>query len=176
MRVLPALLLLAACTAHAEIYVCDDNGKKSYSQQPCGKDAKAVTLENGPRQITIPEQPDESYAADFCNLALGAWDMASTSKRIHNYRYNGASEEQIQGYLRERIANFEELSRRNPDAGIMIERVAQTLHSLAMQYPAPTPQTTRVFKDSCLGEARRRLGTDTPAAKTPSQKSHKLTM
>ena len=51
--IMMSLLLTISCVGHAEIYSCEENGRKIFSQQPCGKDAKTVSLQGDSRKITI---------------------------------------------------------------------------------------------------------------------------
>ena len=164
-RLLPALLLVSL-PLHAEIFMCDDNGHKTYSQQPCGKNAASVTLENQPRQITIPDVPDEAYAQDFCGLAVSAFDMAVSRQhdrgRRNYYNSGTVSQVKIASYLRERISNYQEKSREGPQVDYMIEQVSGLLYRLALSANQQSPLNMNLLRDSCNDAARRLINERKP--------------
>ena len=149
MRFLVALLvILSVFSAHAEIYTCEEAGQKIFSQLPCGKDAKTVTLQNGARKIVLDLESNANEPEEFCNLATGAWDMAVASGHIGQTKDFGS----IEGYMRERIANLNELRQKgaNPDA--MLQRIAQILNRVAKMEPTPSSSSLNEFRQSCSSE------------------------
>jgi len=157
MRFLVALLvMLSVFSAHAEIYTCEDEGRKVFSQLPCGKDAKTVTLQNGARKIVLDLESNANAPEEFCNLATGAWDMAVASGHIGRTKDTVAIG-RIEGYMRECIANLNELRQKgaNPDA--MLQRIAQTLNRVAKMQPTPSSGSLNEFRQSCSAEITARL-------------------
>lgn len=114
--------LVMAGTACAEIYVCEDNGKKTFSQQPCGADAKAVELQQQGGRITIPEQFDARSSRDFCKMVVRSWEVAAQMKR-QNIAFERANE-RVFGYLREHVANFDEVVKRSPQVFTVFQQAS----------------------------------------------------
>jgi len=149
MRFLSVLLLLGmAVTAHAEIYTCEENGQKTFSQLPCGKDAKTVTLQDGGRKITIDLNNLPQAADDLCGLARGAWDTALSASRVNKKR-GQVPVSRIEGYMRERISNAKELSQQGEDINKFIKPVAQVMQKLVELEPNPSSDVLNTFKDKC---------------------------
>lgn len=112
-RVAGLVLLCAAMDVHAEIYLCEDNGRKTYSQQPCGNNSKAVALEGAKGRITISDDFTAASATDLCKMMVRSWEVAAQMKR------QGVAMDQanlrVFGYLREHVTNFDEVTRRQPE-------------------------------------------------------------
>ena len=118
MRFLGALLLLLSVfSVNAEIYTCEENGRKTFSQLPCGKDAKTVTLQNGAKKIVLDMENNPNAPEEFCNVVVGGWDMAVASGHVGKTN-DTVTIGRIEGYMRDRIANMNELRQKgaNPDA------------------------------------------------------------
>lgn len=107
------LLLCAAAEVQAGIYLCEDNGRKTYSQQPCGSNSKAVELEGAKGRITISDDFTAASATDLCKMMVRSWEVAAQMKR------QGVAMDQanlrVFGYLREHVTNFDEATRRQPE-------------------------------------------------------------
>lgn len=142
-------LFLLAVSAHAEIYTCEENGRKMFSQQPCGKDAKTVTLQNNGRRVTIDAENNPKKAAeDLCSLARDAWDVALSSNRINNGRV-GFNSKRIGLYVKERIANFEELRQQGQSPEVFVNVVVVTMQRLVSLDSNPSSEILNGFKDDC---------------------------
>ncbi|RZU38365.1 hypothetical protein EV700_2296 [Fluviicoccus keumensis] len=152
MRYLIALTLLCSLTAHAEVFMCEENGHKIFSQQPCGRNAQSLTLDNEVQKITIPDEIDEEYARNICTLAAKAWDKATVTNRSAydstTYQERAAIEG-IHRYIRDRIANYGQVARRNPYLETSVAAVSRSLWMLARAVPNPTADQIGEFTDGC---------------------------
>lgn len=111
--ILAWLFLLAAFPLHAEqIYSCEKDGHKTFSQQPCGDDAKPMDIGGGQGLIVLPEEFTEKTANDICAMMFRSMEAAVTMKR-QGIREDRATD-RIFGYLREHVANFDEAVKREP--------------------------------------------------------------
>ena len=148
MRVLLLLGLLAGLPAHAEIFVCEDGGRKTFSQQPCGKDARGVALNNEVSRITLPRYLNANSAAKLCGVMAGAWEMVAADQR----REDGGNMDQqrLVSYLRERISNYNAIIRLNPDLGAALEAAADRLLSQVSDRPESTPDSQARFQSACV--------------------------
>lgn len=165
-KLLMTLGLLASLQAHAEIFVCEVDGQKTYSQQPCGTDAKPVTLNSGVRQVTLKEPINRPFAEKVCSLMSGAWDMSASASRVqgkgridretHAFTKDNtpvdpdAMQRQVMNYLRERIANYNELNRTSPYFVQALTQTATLFVSMARRNPNVTSEAVREFEAQCV--------------------------
>lgn len=140
-------LLVVSCFAHAEIYMCEINGKKTFSQQPCGDNAKAVDVQGSANRITLPEEFDEAAAADICRMMVRSWEVAAQMKR-QGIAIDRADRRTF-GYLREHIANFDEAVRRSPELFTTLQRVSSRLTADAYRNPDILPGEREVATRQC---------------------------
>lgn len=158
------MFLIASIPARAEIYQCTINGVKTFSQQPCGQDAAAVTTSNAVRKITIPANIDETAAEEICSLMTGAWDMAAARSRnsgrgridteTHAFVKDAAVDKELLGkqvvnYMKERIANYQDLQKSNPTILLTLTMTSALLVSSATHQPNPDSATLRDFRTKC---------------------------
>ena len=150
MRVLLLLGLLAGLPAHAEIFVCEDGGRKTFSQQPCGKDAKAVALNNEVSRITLPRYLNANSAAKLCGVMAGAWEMVAADQR----REDGGNidRQRLVTYLRDRISNYNAIIRLNPGLGEALESAADSLLSHVSDHPEASPDAKARFLSGCTSD------------------------
>ena len=149
-------LLIFSVSTHAEIYTCEEDGKKIFSQIPCGKDAKTVSLQGDSRKITIDLTNIPKTADDLCGLARSAWDVALASNRV-NKTSNKVAQTRIEGYMRERIANANELRQGGEDVNSFIKPVAMVMQRMVELEPNPSSQMLNDFKDRCTDNVARGL-------------------
>lgn len=166
-----ALLLLLAgapLLAAAEIYQCEENGRKVFSQEPCGADARSVTLSGGSlSRITIPEQFDERAAKDVCRVIIGSWDVAARLSKQRVAR--DQAQQRVFGYLREHIANFDEASKAEPDLFVALKGVSVMVTNMAYTNPDVMPGEQNAAVNQCASktmESVRKSGGTRKASKT----------
>jgi hypothetical protein len=141
------LLLAMAGMARAEIYVCEDNGKKTFSQQPCGANAKAVELQSDRSRITLPEEFDAKAAYDMCKIIVRSWDMAAQMRR-QRVSIDRAYP-RVFAYLRESVSNFDEFSRTNPGLFTAFQDASRTVTQGAYSNPDLQPGEREVAHREC---------------------------
>lgn len=163
----PALLVATlALPAHADIFQCVVNGVKTFSQQPCGEKAETVSVSNAVRKITIPEKIDAASAEQVCDLMTGAWDMAAarsrnTSKghidtdshrftKDNTYVDRQALSDQVMGYMKERIANYDDLSKNRPRMLAALTFSSAIMVGIATRQPNMDSAAVRNFKTTCV--------------------------
>lgn len=112
MRMFGAVLLLATMGAHAQVYVCDVDGHKSYSQIPCGKDAKEVETKAESGSITVSVNPTPDSLLASCKLMVRG---ANEARRLANEGIDpNSAQQRLFGFLRDHITNFKEVVQDNP--------------------------------------------------------------
>lgn len=155
-RVAVGLAVLAvAGLARAEIYVCEDNGKKTFSQQPCGANAKPVELQQQAGRIMLPEQFDARAAADICKIVVRSWEVAAQMSR-QNIAFERANE-RVFGYLRERVVNFDEVVKRNPQVFTVFQQASRNVTRGAYSRPTIRPGELEAAVDECTQTVTRDL-------------------
>lgn len=154
------LLLVAAGVARAEIYVCEDNGKKTYSQQPCGSDAKAVELQSDRARITLPDEFDARAAHDICKVIMRSWDVAGQMRR-QRIPIDRAYP-RVFSYLRESVSNFDEFSRTHPNIFSAFQRASRQVTQGAYNLPDPQPGEREVAQRECTAGVMRSLEASPP--------------
>lgn len=142
-----ATLLLASVPAHAEIYMCEENGRKIFSQQPCGNDAKTMTVQAAGGSITLPEEFDEQAALDVCKMMVKSWEVAAQMRRQRIPM--DTAEQRTFGFLRERITNFDEATRRAPELFSTMRAIAQRLTNDAYRSPDIQPGEREIAIQQC---------------------------
>lgn len=141
------VLLAMAGLARAEIYVCEDNGKKTFSQQPCGANAKAVELQSDRSRITLPEEFDGKAAFDMCKIIVRSWDMAAQLRR-QRIPIDRAYP-RVFSYLRESVSNFDEFSRGNPGLFTAFQDASRRVTAGAYANPDLQPGEREVAQREC---------------------------
>lgn len=116
------LALLVVGTASAEIYQCDENGRKVFSQQPCGEDAKVVRTD-AERTVELKIRMSQTDISFLCGRAMRSWERSMDQQRNnragYNYRYYGSSEgnsdERRRAFILSAISNLERLATEDSD-------------------------------------------------------------
>ena len=150
------LLLGMAFTAHAEIYTCEENGQKTFSQLPCGQETKTVTLSNGAKKVVLNLRKNPNSAEDFCGLATGALDVAVSSGHVGGTK-DGVALDRVAGYIRDRIANVSELRTAGVDVDKLTRLLASQVYEVVEDNPTPTSQSLNSFKSVCVAHIEKRL-------------------
>lgn len=141
------LLLVVAGMARAEIYVCEDNGKKTFSQQPCGSNAKAVELQSDRPRITLPDEFDARAAHDICKVIVRSWDMAAQLRRQRIPIETAYP--RVFSYLRESVSNFDDFSRTHPALFTSFQTASRQVTQGAYSMPDLQPGEREVALREC---------------------------
>lgn len=169
-RLAMGLALLGSTAAvQAEIYVCEDNGRKTYSQQPCGDNARPVTLQQSGPRITIPDQFSPRAAADICKIMLRSWEVAAQMRR-QNIDMDRA-DKRVFEYLRESVTNFDAVVKRNPSLFTAFQQASRRVTMGAYANPNIQPGEREVASQQCtdaMVQAMERAGTGAASPRTSS--------
>lgn len=141
-----ALMSVADATLAADVYVCEKNGRKEFSQLPCGDNAVVLKTEGDPANLKISVPMKQKEVSALCKLVIKAKDQTVKPQaksyprydpyynRRSNYRYNrnhsyyddyelNASSRRVnpQEYLLSHIANLEQIARESTQLYKMIK-------------------------------------------------------
>ncbi|HET8730895.1 MAG TPA: hypothetical protein VFM34_07290 [Moraxellaceae bacterium] len=116
------LALLATGSARAEIYVCESEGKKTFSEQPCGHDAKVVAM-NGERKIEMRIDMPAADISYLCNRSVSAWEQYANTQRSRSasntygdFNFaNPQDDERRRNGVLALISNLSQIARSDPD-------------------------------------------------------------
>jgi hypothetical protein len=150
MRSLPlCLAVLMFCgKASAEIYACEKNGVKEFSQKPCGESAVVLKTEGDDSIRIVVPMPDKDVQR-VCRLVVRAWEQAGvnrTNSYSSSWRYRRAtsSQERTRDYVFSRISNLPELARDYPS----LYRLIDSLASRATYNSNPGAYTYQAERDT----------------------------
>lgn len=128
-------LLLAGfmqAASAADIYVCEKDGKKEFSQLPCGSNAIIVKDKSESSVISITNPMAEKDITRLCQLVIQAKDRYAMATAFNNsrrytrrsYNYNSSRDNianSPQAYVLSRIANLEQLAGKSPRTYDMVK-------------------------------------------------------
>jgi hypothetical protein len=142
--------LLISRSAYAEIYSCEKNGIKEFSQQPCGE--SAVIVQNSGEdslQIVVPMTNED--ITRICRLVLKGWDFAVASRR-ENYpraRYQVSTRSYVspRDYVLSKISNLREIEKSYPSLYALILSAAGSANTGGSTYPAQNTSTYQIDRD-----------------------------
>jgi hypothetical protein len=116
------LLGVSATAAAGQIYQCEENGRKVFSQQPCGADAKVVKSENAERSVVMSASMSGSDINYLCSLAMRSWERQAEESRNRKavegyYYYSGSSDrdERRRAFVLSHIENLEKIASNDPE-------------------------------------------------------------
>jgi hypothetical protein len=139
-----AMWVISSAAFAADVYVCEKNGRKEFSQLPCGDNAVILKTEGEPNslKISMPMKPKE--VAALCQLVIKAKDMAVKNQKNnyeraqrnynrHNYNYNynnnsGGGRDTPQAYVLSHIANLEQIAEKSPPLYQLIKGLASNVY------------------------------------------------
>jgi hypothetical protein len=118
LAVVLGLVLLPTAAAGA-IYQCEQNGRKIFSQQPCGADAKEVHSANADRVVALTANISAADIRYLCSLSMRAWEKQSEDRRNRSGSYyhsrSGNSEERRRAFVLSHISNLEIIAANDPE-------------------------------------------------------------
>lgn len=111
---------VAASAQAGQIYQCEENGRKVFSQQPCGSDAKVVKSANADRTVQMSVRMPTSDVNYLCALAMRSWEKRTADQRnsTGSYYYGGSSrdsEGDRQAFVLSHIENLEQVAADDPE-------------------------------------------------------------
>lgn len=128
----PLLVCLGGLNAGAwakDVYVCEQNGVKTFSELPCG--AKSEVVQGlGERSVAFSVNMPSADIRYFCKIALRGWDKSAaeaTNARNYRYSYRGRStRDNVRGYILSHVSNLEDLARDEPQLYSLVKDLAST--------------------------------------------------
>jgi len=136
--------VISSAAFAADVYVCEKNGRKEFSQLPCGDNAVILKTDGEPNslKISMPMKPKE--VAALCKLVIKAKDMAVKTQKNnyaraqrnynrHNYNYNydydsSNSRNTPQAYVLSHIANLEQIAEKSPPLYRLIKDLVSNVY------------------------------------------------
>lgn len=115
-------LVLGGAAVAGPIYQCEENGRKVFSQEPCGADAKVVQT-NAERTVVMSLKMPQADINYLCSLAMRSWDRQAEEQRnrraAYSYRSYGSSsgnsDERRRAFVLSHISNLEKLAVNDPE-------------------------------------------------------------
>lgn len=144
------MFMVSSLCLAGEVYVCEKNGRKEFSQLPCGENAVLLQMEGEPNSIkvSIPFKAKEITA--ICQLAIKAKDRAAQRQKAINqaytqsyraqsynrhYNYNtyprypkSNSNDNPQTYFLNRIENLEMIAKNSPEIYQMLKGLVHSVY------------------------------------------------
>lgn len=164
------LSLMVGSVFAADVYVCEKNGRKEFSQLPCGDNAVVLQTEGEPSsfKLSIPFKPKQITA--LCKLVIKAKDRAVQTKRVpssyssspsynRNYNYNNQAYRYQQ--MQEQQRHYDSSLRNTPDSYVLgkIENLESIAKNSPSTYQLLKSLTSYVsysgYKESPIYEAER---------------------
>lgn len=112
-------LAMVATASAGAIYQCEENGRKVFSQQPCGADAKEVHSVNADRVVVLTANTSAADIRYLCSLSMRAWEKQSEDRRNRSESYyssgSGSSEERRRAFVLSHIENLEKIAADDPE-------------------------------------------------------------
>ena len=128
------LLMIASSSWAADAYVCEKNGRKEFSQLPCGDNAVMMKTEDDASMIKISVPITEEEITALCRLMMKAKDRelqtrkTQSRSRRYNYNYDYNSRSFAQKYVLSHIANLEQLAKQSPSLYQLIKQVSSSVY------------------------------------------------
>jgi hypothetical protein len=152
--------LLIFQSASAEIYSCERNGVKEFSQRPCG-DSSVVVQNSGEDSIQVVVPMTNDDIARICRLVIKGWDFAAANRReMTRRRYpTNASYVAPRDYVLSKITNLREVEKSYPSLYSVI--VSAASRADAGGYPTQTNYSYQIDRDQtekrCNDELKTRI-------------------
>jgi hypothetical protein len=118
-----------------EVYTCQVDGHKVFSQQPCG--GKVETVKTGDeRSIRVALDMPQADIDYLCHIAMRAWDSAGDrNSRSDSYSYHqgyyytrsaGQSRPAIRGFILNHVSNLGALANEDSQLYHLVSRIADS--------------------------------------------------
>ncbi len=113
------LWAVAGLSVASTIYQCEENGRKVFSQQPCGADATEIKTA-GARTVDMRAGMPYADIQYLCSLAMRSWEKQAIDQRNRTSSYygrssSGSSEERRQAFVLSHIRNLEKIAADDPE-------------------------------------------------------------
>lgn len=102
-----------------QIYQCEEGGRKVFSQEPCGADAKLFKSSNGERTVRMSVHMSRADVSYLCALTMRSWEKKAADQRNNSVGYYGGSsrneEADRQAFVLSHIENLESIAADDPE-------------------------------------------------------------
>jgi len=125
-------MLLALPAAATSVFVCEENGRKVFSQTPCSEKAQEIQIERPTRSVRIAPDMAPEDLAYFCSRVMQATEKAVQDRR-QRYQsdgyggYTSASNGEWQrhrNYVLSHVSNLQLLARDLPEVYGTVQELA----------------------------------------------------
>ena len=141
--ILLVLPLMTSSVFAADVYVCEKNGRKEFSQLPCGDNAVVLQTEGEPSslKLSIPFKPKQITA--LCKLVIKAKDRAVQAQkappRSSSYNYNRNYNYNSQAYryqqMQEQQRHYDNNTRKSSPESYVLGKI-ENLELIAKNSPS----------------------------------------
>lgn len=133
----------------ADVYVCEKNGRKEFSQLPCGDNAVVLQTEGEPSSLKLSIPFKAKQITSLCSLVIKAKDRAVQSRKTVNsssysnynsqaYRYQQMRRQQAyydnqnsdnpSSYVLGKVENLESIAKNSPSAYNIIKNLTNNVY------------------------------------------------
>ena len=136
-----ALCVIAKTALAADVYVCEKNGRKEFSQLPCGDNAVILKSDGEPTNLKISVPMKQKEVSDLCKLVIKAKDRSVQPKKTYSrynrsrsYNYDSSYDSgntrtnDAQSYVLSHIANLEQVAKQSPRLYEMIKGLTYNMY------------------------------------------------
>lgn len=110
----------------ADVYVCEKNGRKEFSQLPCGDNAVVLQTESEPSSLKLSIPFKEKQITALCSLVIKAKDREAQSQKsvsssaYSTSRYNRYNSQAYRyQQMRQQQAYYDNKNRENPTSYVL---------------------------------------------------------
>ncbi len=125
-----------------DVYVCEKNGRKEFSQLPCGDNAVIMKSKGGATSIKISMPMKEKEVTALCQLVIAAKDKMAQGQKSYSrsgrygrygrydYSYNDrdSSSNNPQAYVLSHVTNLEQIATSSPELYELIKGLTDSVY------------------------------------------------
>lgn len=136
-----AVSIIANSALAADVYVCEKNGRKEFSQLPCGDNAVILKTEGDPTNLKISVPMKQKEVSALCKLVIKAKDRSVQPRKNYprynrgrsynyddNYDSGNTRANDPQAYVLSHIANLEQIAKQSPQLYEMIKGLTYNMY------------------------------------------------
>lgn len=134
-----AIVAITSPVLAGEVYVCEKNGHKEFSQLPCGDNAVVLKTKGDAANIKISMPMKAKEITALCKLVITAKDKMAQSQKTYsrsnrygrydyNYNNRNSSTNNPQAYVLAHIANLEQIATSSPNLYELIKGMTDNVY------------------------------------------------
>ncbi len=138
-----AIMMFTDAALAADVYVCEKNGRKEFSQLPCGDKAVILKTEGDPTNLKISVPMKQKEVSALCKLVIKAKDRSVQPQKRYprynrgrsynyndNYSYDSSdnSRNNPQTYVLSHISNLEQIASQSPQLYEMVKNLTSSVY------------------------------------------------